>query len=113
GHELFRIRSEQLNVGANRGVILQRGLLLDGVFGCLEGLFGSDHDDPYLDRDYYILDSITIGDVPTGVVVQPVAPTAIPLGTAWNCLGMRDPEASRGDLRVKLRISFPDQPNHR
>ena len=73
GRELFSVRSEQFNVGANRGVVFGFGLLLQGLPWVWDDLFGDHSYDPYLDRDYYILDSITIGQVPPGVVADSVS----------------------------------------
>ena len=70
------MRSEQFNVGANRGVVFGFGLLLQGLPWVWGDFFGDHIYDPYLDRDYYILDSITIGQVPARVILEAVAQRA-------------------------------------
>ncbi len=57
GHVLFGVRTEELNVRPNGSIVLRFGVGLD-----VRGLGGqfSDHDYPYVYRDYYISRSFTI-----------------------------------------------------
>ncbi len=69
-HELFGVRTEQFDVGSNRGVVLGfcLGLEVVEVFGYFSG-----HNYPYVYRDYYIWGSFTIRQVPARIVIDAVA----------------------------------------